>query len=144
MTKSQFVADQAAAWSTNISEVRQKMIAKAADLVARVVFCVGVERDSAERRFVEPDGSARGRELIGAAELLGSDALRRDPTDFLPSGEALGLVALPAIVRSDPADYYQRHRPTHRGFMIPPGEIKEILKRAWGPTSSGDEAPTVP
>jgi len=100
------------------------------------------EPDASEQRFLERDRGARGQELSGTAELLGLDVLSRDPTDFLPSGEALGLVALPTIIRSDPADYYPRRQPTHRGFMIAPSEIKEILKRAWGPTTLAD-GPTI-
>jgi hypothetical protein len=89
-----------------------------------------------ERRFAELDRYAGDRRHRGATELLGLDALRRDPTDFLSTGDVVGLVALPRIVRSELADGYPQGQRTARGFMLAPREIDEILKRAWVPTSS--------
>jgi hypothetical protein len=89
-----------------------------------------------ERRFAELDRYAGDRRHRGATELLGLDALRRDPTDFLSTGDVVGLVALPRIVRSELADGYPQGQRTARGFMLAPREINEILKRAWVPTSS--------
>jgi hypothetical protein len=96
-----------------------------------------------ERRFAELDRYAGGRQHRGAAELLGLDALRRDPTDFLSTGDVVGLIALPRIVRSELADGYPQGQRTARGFILAPHEINEILKRAWVPNSSADQERTL-
>jgi hypothetical protein len=72
-----------------------------------------------------------GKRSSNRANLLGPDALRRDPAEILPTGDILGIIALPLIVRSKPSEYYPRNGT--EGYMIRPCEILQILKRAWIP-----------
>jgi hypothetical protein len=74
------------------------------------------------------DNSKRSSSRVN---LLGPDALWRDPAEILPTGHILGITALPLIVRSKPSEYYPRNG--KEGYMIRPCEILQILKRAWIP-----------
>ena len=96
-----------------------------------------------EQRFAQLEGSAAGRRVRRAGEILEWDALRRDPTDFLPSGGIAGLLALPTIVRSGLAGGYPQGQRTGRGFMLAAREINDILKRAWRTSPMADQEHTL-
>lgn len=57
---------------------------------------------------------------------------RRDPTDALPTGHTLGLLALPRIMGVDGAAFYPVD-PTRRGpLKASAQQVREVLRRAWG------------
>jgi hypothetical protein len=113
------------------------------DLMFNTAIATLQAPEVSEQRFAELERSAAGRRVRGAAEILELDALRRDPTDFLPTGDVVGLLALPTIVRSELAAGYPQGQRTGRGFMLAAREINEILKRAWRTTPVADQENTL-
>jgi hypothetical protein len=99
--------------------------------------------------------SVIGNPEVGVREvtesgLLGADSARDDgglftdvmmncdPGAFLPSGQVLGLAALPLLINVEPETFYAA-TPARRKAAAPrEGEIGQLLRRAW---ASGQRVP---
>jgi hypothetical protein len=96
---------------------------------------LNVLRDPAIARlqFDQIGSLAVDRQSRAARGFLTPAALRQDPTEILPSGRMLGLLALATFVGAPAQTYYPvRSTPT---FGVPPSphEILSVIARAWAP-----------
>lgn len=69
--------------------------------------------------------------------LMGGRTSRRDPTEVLPTGHIIGLLALPRIVGVDGPSFYPVDPARQGALKASPLQVREVLRRAW----SADGAP---
>jgi hypothetical protein len=69
--------------------------------------------------------------------LMGKRISRRDPTEVLPTGHTIGLLALPRILGVDGPSFYPADPARQGTLKASAQQVREVLRRAW----SADGAP---